>query len=371
MNDANLLIFLAVLLPLFASVMFIPYWTRRTESFGVSIPEDVYRREDLRMMRKNYLLITGVLALLTLLVLWISFSHFSGNETAIGIVFGCLIAAYMVITFFVYLHFHQRMKKIKANEPEWSKKAQLISISTTFHVEKRVYSHLWFAIGFIIAIAMVILSLVKYEQIPDKFPIHYNLRGEPDGWSDKSLRSVLSMPIMQVYLSALFLFINVIISKSKQQISAADSEQSLRQNIIFRRRWSLFTIIMGNGLVASMSLVQLSMLYNMSAKLPGIVITGFAIASVLGAIVLSITTGQGGSRVTVKSAKSGDPQKIDRDDDRYWKLGMFYFNRNDPAIFLEKRFGVGWTNNWAHPLSWIFIIVIIGLAFLLPSLLSN
>lgn len=32
---------------------------------------------------------------------------------------------------------------------------------------------------------------------------------------------------------------------------------------------------------------------------------------------------------------------IDRDDDQYWKLGMFYFNKNDSTLFLEKRFGVG------------------------------
>ncbi|MDV2687407.1 DUF5808 domain-containing protein, partial [Alkalihalophilus lindianensis] len=61
---------------------------------------------------------------------------------------------------------------------------------------------------------------------------------------------------------------------------------------------------------------------------------------------------------------------MDRDDDRYWKLGVFYFNPKDPAIFLEKRFGIGWTNNWAHPLSWVFIIVVILLAVGLPILLG-
>jgi uncharacterized membrane protein len=33
------------------------------------------------------------------------------------------------------------------------------------------------------------------------------------------------------------------------------------------------------------------------------------------------------------------------DDDRYWRGGVIYINRDDPAVFVPKRFGVGWTVN--------------------------
>src|SRR5699024_1651964 len=62
-------------------------------------------------------------------------------------------------------------------------------------------------------------------------------------------------------------------------------------------------------------------------------------------------------------------KNIDRDDDRYWKLGQFYVNKNDPSIFIEKRFGVGCTINWAHPLSWVFIFGIIALPIIIVSIL--
>ncbi|MGH8288642.1 MAG: DUF5808 domain-containing protein [Steroidobacteraceae bacterium] len=42
----------------------------------------------------------------------------------------------------------------------------------------------------------------------------------------------------------------------------------------------------------------------------------------------------------------------DRTDDRYWFLGVFHFNRNDPAALIEKRFGIGYTLNFARPRSW-------------------
>ncbi|MGH4139042.1 DUF5808 domain-containing protein [Clostridium sp.] len=36
---------------------------------------------------------------------------------------------------------------------------------------------------------------------------------------------------------------------------------------------------------------------------------------------------------------------LDRNDDKYWRFGIFYINKEDPTIFIEKRFGVGWTVN--------------------------
>lgn len=34
---------------------------------------------------------------------------------------------------------------------------------------------------------------------------------------------------------------------------------------------------------------------------------------------------------------SQDTDKTVRDDDRYWKLGIFYFNKSDPSLFVEKK----------------------------------
>jgi uncharacterized membrane protein len=47
----------------------------------------------------------------------------------------------------------------------------------------------------------------------------------------------------------------------------------------------------------------------------------------------------------------------------YWKWGVFYFNPNDPRIFVPKRIEwLGWTLNFAQPVS---IIIIGGIFFLI------
>ncbi|RYD78561.1 MAG: hypothetical protein EOP55_06825 [Sphingobacteriales bacterium] len=42
-----------------------------------------------------------------------------------------------------------------------------------------------------------------------------------------------------------------------------------------------------------------------------------------------------------------------------WKWGVFYFNRNDPRLVVPKQVEVlGWTFNFAHPISYIIIVLI-------------
>ena len=90
---------------------------------------------------------------------------------------------------------------------------------------------------------------------------------------------------------------------------------------------------------------------------------------VLVVIVVLARLGQGGSRLALaqaSSTSSGVPVG-DRTLDRYWKLGVFYFNPDDAAIFVEKRFGLGYSLNFARPTTW-FIMALLLLAPLVPIL---
>ena len=82
-------------------------------------------------------------------------------------------------------------------------------------------------------------------------------------------------------------------------------------------------------------------------------------------------------RSRTKSSISADRGRTDavfRDDDRYWSAGIFYNNPDDPALFVPKRFGLGWTLNFGHPqakLVLIGVLVVILVLSLLPVLISG
>ena len=59
---------------------------------------------------------------------------------------------------------------------------------------------------------------------------------------------------------------------------------------------------------------------------------------------------------------------IFRDDDQYWR-GFFYYNPDDPEPFVPKRYGWGWSLNFAHPAAKAIIGALVVI-LLLPIVLA-
>jgi len=54
------------------------------------------------------------------------------------------------------------------------------------------------------------------------------------------------------------------------------------------------------------------------------------------------------------------------DDPKNWKLGIFYFNKEDKRIIISKRLKLfGWTLNFANPLSYIIMIALAAIVYYL------
>jgi uncharacterized membrane protein len=76
-----------------------------------------------------------------------------------------------------------------------------------------------------------------------------------------------------------------------------------------------------------------------------------AVIAILAVFVLAMQSG--GSR-SGSATETGRPNPDD-----CWKYGVFYFNRDDPALFVPKRFGLnfGYTLNFANRWSWVVLVV--------------
>lgn len=60
--------------------------------------------------------------------------------------------------------------------------------------------------------------------------------------------------------------------------------------------------------------------------------------------------------------------KLIEEDDDSWILGIFYFNPDDKRFSVEKRIGMGWTVNMAHPMG--KLISVFGIITIVASLAS-
>jgi len=46
-----------------------------------------------------------------------------------------------------------------------------------------------------------------------------------------------------------------------------------------------------------------------------------------------------------------------------WRGGVFYYDPRDPALFVPKRFGIGYTLNFANRWSWLIIGILVVVIF--------
>jgi hypothetical protein len=60
------------------------------------------------------------------------------------------------------------------------------------------------------------------------------------------------------------------------------------------------------------------------------------------------------------------------DDPKNWKLGIFYFNKDDKRWFPPKRIGLlGWTVNFAQPFAYVFLVLIFAVAYIVKKYFKN
>lgn len=368
MNMTILMLVLILIIPMGIILTFIPILTRKTESFGVSIEAKHHDLPAIQSMRKSFMVWMGF-GTLAIAAISIALAAIV-DEEAIGWLLPVLTSLVLVLHTTLYLRFHFRMKKFKKEHGLLSSEVvQKVVVDTSFHQKKRVFSSLWLLPHLAVAAITAWIGIYYYDSFPEQIVMQTDLQGNPTNIVDKTYMTVLWPVILQLFMIGTFWIVNYSIAASKQQIDAANPQVSLQQSIIFRRKWSGFLMFAGFLLVVLFGFISLQQLleFDIYVMLAGtLVITAFIL---FGSIRLSFMTGQGGSRIKIAGGQAAS-QEVNRDDDRYWKLGVIYFNPQDPTLFLEKRFGVGWTINFARPLAWMIFLLPIVFAIVMIVLIE-
>ncbi|MET3937898.1 putative membrane protein [Paenibacillus sp. PvP094] len=343
--------------PLALLFSFTPYITRETISFGVTVSEYNYYTPILRKLRKTFAAVSlignGMVILVCLYLLR------SANEESTAIIIG--ICTMMFIVYWVALHliFHFKMKKLKGTLPT-AEAPQRVKIDTTFRQNKLTYSNYWFLIHMAVIAAVAIISILNYDALPNVIPMKYDLQGNVTSSVPKTYLSVLAINLVQLGIIALMMLVNWSIKTSKQQLTTTDPAQFVAKHIQFRRKWSLFTIITGLLLTILFAFIQINMFVSNLVLLTAISFI-VPVVIVLGAVLLSLTGRQGGGEIRNHQEGSERSKEQPVNDDKHWKLGFIYFNASDPSFTVEKRYGIGWTINFARPLSWVLLLLIIAI----------
>lgn len=328
----------------------IPYVIRKSLSFGVRIPESEFDNIEVRKIRKNYkriIFISGV----SFSIIITLFIYISKNEMELFI--ELLFYSFFLVQSIVYLISHFNMKKLKEKSDWKVNKESRITIDVNFRQKKIAVSKLWF----LLYVVIILLTLITTILVYDKFEGNLANFSDLGSWISNN-RSVLYIPISQIFILITMYFSYLIIMKSKQELDNKAPKKSAKNHARYRYVMTKFIVIFGL-IIELMFLINQLYIVNILKNDMWITIVPLIISLVtlLTLTFIVFKVGQGGWKLNRNSNISNN--EIDKDDDKHWKLGIVYFNPHDSAIFVEKRFGVGWTFNMARVTSWIIIIVLI------------
>jgi len=218
---------------------------------------------------------------------------------------------------------------------------------------------------FALLAAVAVWLGLHWTEIPDRFPIHWGMNGQPDNWATRSFMGVFLPLLTGAFFCALLGFFAHAILRWSRVIrmggAAGESEHYFRRavvSILVAAEYFLALVFAWAGILD---------LLAVRTGPPGVVpILGLSLSFTVVVTLLLIRAGQGGSRLAGAVAGGVIPAG-DRTADRYWKLGLFYVNGEDPALMVEKRFGIGYTINFGHPGAWLVIGTLVAVAIVLAA----
>ncbi|MFG0328563.1 MAG: DUF1648 domain-containing protein [Phycisphaerales bacterium] len=338
---------------LLGGLMFlIPSATRRGLLFGVYVGEDRSDAVEARaLVRRWRIWMSGVVfaaAAIAVLAEFILPEGWSLGLSVIGLVLGF---------FGSYLAAHFRARDFAAPNPGRVSTASLEPESG----DQSILPVATLVIGGALAACSASYLAQNYDALPEQIPIHFDLSGTPDRWAGKSIWSVGFLPFMAFFLAALMSGVTWMVAHAKRVSRQEMTGVSVAAQDRFRRWMTWMTALIGvftSGMfavgavstvrVATGASERLSLLFMLLGA--GLVILPIALVA-----FAALRIGQGGGRL--EAAASEAPLDAALADNSKWRLGLIYLNPDDPAMFIEHRFGIGYTINFGN---WKAVALLLG-----------
>lgn len=320
-----------------ALMLLMPALSRGTTFFAVTVPADFASSQTGRAVRRRYAALTVISTLLALAAITPFYWVFSGDIAEV-LAYGVAPLALVTGSFVAFIHCRSIVMQFSQNVSS-TRQVSLRRDSLADIVPGPFWLHL---VPYLLLAAAAGWLALNWGSIPDPAFVPSDL---PEGRAaPRDALTVFGLPILMAATLALchavmpmgllirrlpghrrrLRSINTFLLGVIWVVAIVGAYDSLA--VLYGRRWI-------NGPVG--------LLVNIGAPL-----------AVLLLPVWMLLTG--------RFARAGEPQQGDRSPDRAWKLGLFYFNPDDPTLFVEKRFGVGYTVNFARPGAWLFIGVILA-----------
>jgi uncharacterized membrane protein len=283
----------------------LPRITRKGLVFGAYVGEATVDRKDARRILAGWDRSCVTLMVVSLLVGWaisLAGRPVAGNLTGTAIL---VLGAAML-----YLRFHHRARDLV---PAAAARQAEQATAPLLGSDARGTGLAVFALGFclVTALATLAYAIVSYPAV----------RGE-------SFALIVLAPGVNLLLSPFLALLALLTVRAKRSVWTA----------------LLFCAFMA---LLSVEIVRLGLSETRDIGFRIVWMAGIAVAFMLAALIWIMTRyGQGGALRETGTVEA--PLTNGLADNARWVWGVFYVDRDDPSIMVEKRFGIGYTLNYGN-----------------------
>jgi uncharacterized membrane protein len=326
-----------------AVMCLMPVVTRPTVQFGVRVPRERAGAPVIGRERRAYYWRTAAIGVCCTVVAVLVQGHWPSWLTRIILVpelaagLGCFWVA------------RRKIAAVKNADGWFAGLRQTVVTDTSWRTDPPRFPVRWLIPALAVIAATAAVGALRYPGLPARIVT---------GSGHRVPKSAVSVLIVagQLYFTAVYSGLMLIVHRSRPDIEAADPAAS---TLRYRRFLAAFT----RALLTLAALVDVSLLlialpdwqvYRLSGIGRALPVLPFA-AGVLLLAAVAARAGQGGSRLNGNVRGLASAAGTDRDDDQFWKAGLVYVNRDDPALVVGARFGVGWALNYGNPVAWLLI----------------
>jgi uncharacterized membrane protein len=223
------------------------------------------------------------------------------------------------------------------------------------------------AVSWAVLLVDVVAFALIIPRLPASVPLHFDAAGVPDRFGPPGEHwQVIVTPI---FLIAVLWVTTWVMAAARFAVPEGRPERWLEVEVQRRR----LMVRMVEVLLAAVQVSQAAMFISIAASgLPGMErlrVVGLA-AGVLGALAAAVGAFVGFvpplDRLTKElEALGGGPTTGTRPSG--WRAGgLFYYAPEDPAVFVPKRLGIGYTVNFGRPGGWLFL----GALLIVPAAIA-
>ncbi|MGL5766121.1 MAG: DUF1648 domain-containing protein [Sarcina sp.] len=353
--DGEAFVIFILMVILIAMNNYLPIKGRKGILFGCIVEEEQKREEPFKAIITKYKKINLITGIIFIMIIFLGGIIKSEIVLPIGILF------YIGVNFVISAKMHKFVLVVKKTNVVYKKPKTVAVLEKVKISTKRIIYYVSLAFIFIFINGYEIIT--RYKDLPEKIPTHFTLSGVADGWTDKGSGGVFIMIGTIVLLIFIYIGTDILTYKSILKIDPKNKEGSYKANLKTKKLLSI---------MLALTMLPVLIVFTLTNFVTLGIIDGSILKCIMIIQFITIVGVIGFCIVIVKEKNNyevKDKNVTFKDDDKYWKFGMIYYNKDNPKVFVEKRSGLGFTVNAGSIGGKIFYIII--LALLLSTILIS